>query len=65
MFKKQTTTRSKNSAASSTTASSKKYWINKRTWSKPGPSKTSVEDLAEQGYTIGRMLGEGSYCKVK
>ena len=27
--------------------------------------KTSVEDLAEEGYTIGRKLGEGSYSTVR
>lgn len=27
--------------------------------------KTSVEDLTEEGYTIGSVLGEGSYSKIK
>ena len=56
---------SKYSALSSTTASSKKYRLSKRNVSHRARRKTSVEDLEEEGYIIGRVLGEGSYCKVR
>lgn len=66
MTEKQTMTDSKMSSLLSTLVSARKFQIfKKKTCSKPAHKKTSVEDLAEEGYTIGRVLGEGSYCKVK
>lgn len=45
---------------------SKKLPTNRKvTGCKPACKKSSVEDLAEEGYTIGRILGEGSYSKVR
>lgn len=46
-------------------ASTKLAITNKRSCSKPIHKKTSLEDLAEEGYTIGKKFGDGSYSKVK
>lgn len=57
---------SKHSAVLASMATSKKLAINsEESCSKSTHKKTSVEDLAEVGYTIGRVFGEGSYSKVK
>lgn len=53
MTKNQSVSNSKNSSLSD------------KTFKKPSSKKNSVEDLADEGYAIGRVLGEGSYCKVK
>lgn len=38
---------------------------NKTICNKTACEKNSVEDLAEKGYTLGAVLAEGSYSKVK
>lgn len=47
-------------------ASTKKLVINaEKPSSKSILKKTSLEDLAENGFTIGRMCAQGTYSKVK
>lgn len=66
MADKQNTSISKNSSLLSISAFSKKLHTKAlNTTCHKSVCKTSVEELAEEGYIFGRVLGEGSYSKVK
>lgn len=66
MAEKQNTFNSKNSALLTRSGSSKKLHSSSNIISKKSVHrKSSVEELAEEGYIFGRLLGQGSYSKVK
>lgn len=66
MSLKQNNSSSRNWALHTKSATSKKFHISDNiTCSKSIGRKSSVDDLAEEGYIFGRLLGQGSYSKVK
>lgn len=66
MSLKQNNSSLRNWALPLKSAASKKFHIcDNIINSKSVGRKSSVDDLAEEGYIFGRLLGQGSYSKVK
>lgn len=63
---KQNNFSSRNWALLTESAASKKFHISdNKSSDKSVRRKSSVDDLAEKGYIFGRLIGHGSYSKVK